>query len=200
MHDFHDQVDVLVGGGLFFGQALPTAGAGDHAAAGQLLVDAAALGVLDGGRATHHAARAVAGRAERLPHAALLAHQHPTGAAHVAGNDHRLADLLVGCGRLRMLGRKGPRRALAMHPYALAAARRPVCSSNLAMLCATSYTRLMPSSSQVRPNTVAKHSRACHMSSCRLHQAKFAAAHIAPMYCWPSGLSIGAQTSCRSGK
>ena len=49
--------------------------------------------MLDRGGAAHHAAGAVAGRAERLLHAARLADQHPTGPAHVAGDDHRLADL-----------------------------------------------------------------------------------------------------------
>jgi hypothetical protein len=38
-----------------------------------------------------------------------------------------------------------------------------------------------------------------HISNCRLHQAKFAAARIAPRYLSPAGLLTGAQTNCRSG-
>ena len=53
---------------------------------------------LDGGRAAHDAARTVAGRAEGPPHAARLAGQDPACPAHVAGNNHRLADLAIASG------------------------------------------------------------------------------------------------------
>ena len=57
----------------------------------------------------------------------------------------------------------------------------------------------MPSVSQGLPKTRAKTSRAWCVRSWRLHQAKLAAARIAPRYAWPSGLRTGAQASCESG-
>ena len=44
-------------------------------------------------------------------------------------------------------------------------------------------------------------SRACHISSCRLHQAKFAAARIAPRYCSPPGCRPGRRPAAgRAGR
>ena len=71
-------------------------------------------GELDGGRAAHHPPGAVAGRAERLRHAPRLAREDPAGRPHAAGDDHRLADRLIGAGDLGMTGREGPGRPLAM--------------------------------------------------------------------------------------
>ncbi len=155
---------------------------------GQLLVDAAACGVLDRGGAAHHAAGAVAGGAERLLHAARLADQHPTRPAHVAGNDDRLADLAISGRHLGMAGRKGPRRPLAVHPHPLALAVRPRALRTW-RCCGP---RRRPGSSAALATSgrrsSAKHSRACHISSCRLHQAKLAAApHRADVVAGPRG-------------
>src|SRR5262249_22975869 len=89
-------------------------GAGDDAFGFQLLVDATAGGVLDGGGTAHGPARAVAGCAGRLLHAPRLAHQHPAGPAHIARNDHPLADPAIHPGHLGVLRRKAPRRPLAV--------------------------------------------------------------------------------------
>src|SRR5690349_20353034 len=62
----------------------------------------------------------MAGRSKGLVHAALLADKHPAGPAHVAWNDHGLADFAVAAGNFRMVGRKGARGAFAVHPDALA--------------------------------------------------------------------------------
>lgn len=105
--DIDDEIDVFVSVGLLFGEAFPASGAGDDAFGGEFLVDAAALSVLDGGGAAHDAAGSVAGRAKGLLHAAGLAGEDPARAAHVAGNDHRLADAAIHRGDFGMVGREG---------------------------------------------------------------------------------------------
>ena len=137
--DVDDMIDVLVRRRLFLGQALLAARAGDDADRVELLVDAAARGQLDRRGAAHHPARPVAGRAERVLHAAGLSGQDPARRPHAAGDDHRLADRGVNRGNLGMAGREGARRPLAVDADLLAdAPSASMCSSNLAMLCATS--------------------------------------------------------------
>src|SRR5690606_28211016 len=113
-HLDHD-IDVLVGGRLLFRESLPGAGVSDDSVFAEFALDLPAVR-LAGGRATaQHAARTMAGAAERLLHAARLTDQHPTGPAHVTGNDDRLTDVRVGGRRLRMKRRKRPRRPPAVH-------------------------------------------------------------------------------------
>ena len=50
----------------------------------------------------------------------MLADKHPTGPAHVAGNNHGLADLAIAAGNLRMVRWKGACGAFAVDPDALA--------------------------------------------------------------------------------
>src|SRR5205823_8285861 len=110
--DLDDVVDVLVRLGLLLREPLAALGAGDDAPGLQFLIDLAVAGVLDGGGATHGPARAVAGGAEGAFHAARLADQDPGGAAHVAGDEDRLADAAVDGRHLGVSRREGPRRAL----------------------------------------------------------------------------------------
>src|SRR5262249_25517052 len=114
--DLDHVVHVLVRLGLLLREPPAALGPGDDALGLQLLVDLAAAGLGDGGGAAHGPAGAVAGGAERPLHAARLAHQHPAGPAHVAGDDDRLADLAVHRRHLRVVRREGPRRPLAVDP------------------------------------------------------------------------------------
>src|SRR6185503_17557273 len=77
MHHLDDVVDVLVCFGLLLRQALAALGASDDATRLQLLVDAAAAGVLDRSGAAHCPAGPVTGRAEGSLHAAGLTDQYP---------------------------------------------------------------------------------------------------------------------------
>src|SRR5437764_1029134 len=97
VYDLDHFIDILVRLGLFLRQAAVTLGARDDPAGLELLVDASAGRFLDGGSSAHGTAGAMAGRAEGLVHAPLLAHQDPAGPTHVAGNDHCLADRTVMC-------------------------------------------------------------------------------------------------------
>src|SRR5262249_21194977 len=117
--DVHDLIDILVRPGLFLREPLVRLGPGDDATALQLLVNSSPGGILHRRGPAHGPAGTVAGGAERLLHAAGLADEHPARPAHVAGDDHRLADLAVQRRDLRVVGREGPRRALAVHPDAL---------------------------------------------------------------------------------
>src|SRR5262249_7041303 len=119
MNDIDDVIDVLVRVRLLFREATAALRPRDDATRLQLLVDASAAGVLDRGSSAHLSPGAVAGRAERLLHAARLADQDPARSAHVARDDYRLADLLIHRRHLRVLRRKRPRRALAVHPQLL---------------------------------------------------------------------------------
>src|SRR6187431_304843 len=85
MHDFHYEINILVSVGLFFSQPFPTPRTSDNAFCRQLLIDAAALGVLHRRGATHEAPGAVTCGAKRLLHAATLADQDPACPPHVTG-------------------------------------------------------------------------------------------------------------------
>ena len=49
VYDVHDQVDIFVGGGLFFGQALPTARPGDDSMSSKFVVNVPSLGLANSG-------------------------------------------------------------------------------------------------------------------------------------------------------
>ena len=95
VYDVDNLVDVFVSVGLFFGEASPALGFGDDASRCQFAIDASPFGLFDGLSSAHQSARSVAGCAEGLLHASLLAGQHPARSAHVAGDKDRLTDLLV---------------------------------------------------------------------------------------------------------
>ena len=157
-------------------------------------------GVLDRGGAAHRPAGAVAGRAERLLHAARLADQHPARPAHVAGDDHRLADLAVQRRHLRMARRERPRRPLAMDPDLLLDAVDRVLlelGDVVAHVVDQVHLQLLPRSGRRRRRRprgpAASAAGGCTRRSWRPRAWR-------AMYCWPSGLSTGAQASCRSGR
>ena len=129
------------------------------------------------------------------------ADQHPLRAAHVAGDDDRLAD------------RRGTPPALPGGPAGKA--RVAPLRWTHTFFCLPSTVVLLElrdvvghvvergpcrRSSHGRPKTSANTSRACCISSWRLQKPKLAAARIAAMYLRPSGLSTGAQASWRSGR
>ena len=158
-------------------------------------------GVLDRRGAAHHPAGAVAGRAERLLHAARLADQHPAGAAHVAGDDHRLADLAVRGGRSPGARRERPAwRPCDGRRRVLRVAVDP-CAPRAWRCCGP---RRRPGSCPALPRAGRRHS-AKHLAGLPHQQLPVApgevgrGAHRARGSCWPSGLSTGAQASCRSG-
>src|SRR5207245_10895856 len=66
----------------------------------------------------HDAARAVTRRAEGLGHRARGAEEEEGVAAHVAGDDDRLAERAEMRGERRMARAEGARRALAVHAHA----------------------------------------------------------------------------------
>src|SRR2546425_633425 len=78
---------VFAGVRLPRGEPFPTAATRHNTALAQLVINPPALRHSHGGGAAHHTARPMAGAAERLLHAGLLAGEHPTRAAHVAGNE-----------------------------------------------------------------------------------------------------------------
>src|SRR6266446_8449508 len=114
MHNFDHVIDVLVGLWLFLCQTLVALGACNDAAGFEFLVNAPAGCLPDSSRPPHGAACPMTRRSKGLIHAPLLTDKHPTGPAHVAGNDHGLADLAIAAGNLRMVRRKGAGGAFAV--------------------------------------------------------------------------------------
>ena len=114
MGHFHHGFHVLVGLGDFFGHRGPARAPDNDALGLQFLDDVPAPGRFQGRLPGHLPARAVAGAAESFAKGLVRAHQHKGITPHVPGDEHRLARLLVGRGRLRVARGKGPGRTLAV--------------------------------------------------------------------------------------
>ena len=116
MDYLHHLADIFVCSRLFFCQTAAALGSGDDALSGQLLVDASTGRLTDRGCPAEYPAGTMTGRTKGLFHAALLAHQHPTGTSHVSWNQHGLTDRAVLRGNLAMVRWKGTSRTFAMDP------------------------------------------------------------------------------------
>jgi hypothetical protein len=119
VYHFHNVVNVLVRLRLLLRQTLAALGHGDDAAGFKFLVDLAAGSLFDRSSAAHGPARSVTRRAERALHTARSADKHPRCPTHVAGDNDRLARLLIRLRQLRMARRERTRRPFAMDPHLL---------------------------------------------------------------------------------
>src|SRR5262249_11372019 len=119
MNHIDHLVHILVRLRLFLRESLAALRPRNDAASLQFLVDAPPARVLHRCGSAHRPACSVARRAERPLHAARLTDQHPTRPAHVAGNDHWLADLAVHRRQFRMARRECSRRSLPVDPHPL---------------------------------------------------------------------------------
>jgi hypothetical protein len=72
VYDVYYEVDIFVGVGLFFGQALPTARAGDDSMSAQFVVNASSFSLANGGVPAEHATGAMTRAAKRVFHTGLL--------------------------------------------------------------------------------------------------------------------------------
>src|SRR5262249_29581681 len=119
MNHIDHLVHILVRLRLFLRESLAALRPRNDAASLQFLVDAPPARVLHRCGSAHRPACSVARRAERPLHAARLTDQHPTRPAHVAGNDHWLADLAVHRRQFRMARRECSRCSLPVDPHPL---------------------------------------------------------------------------------
>ena len=189
MDDFDHQVDILVRIGLFFGEAFPTAGLRDDAlgensrsmrrpwtaftAAVRLITRPApwqavpnVRSMLPGWPARIQLARPMSpGMMHRLADFC----DRPSGISGCPGGKARVAPLR--CTHTRFANAVDSRAARAWRCCGPRRRSNP-CPD-------------LPTSGRTCCENT---SRACHIRSCRLHQAKFAAARMAPRYCLPSVL------------
>ena len=98
VHHVDNQVDVFVSVGLLFSETSPALSFGDDTSCCEFSIDASSFGFFDSASSAHQSARSVTGRSESLLHTPRLTGQYPARSTHVAGNEDRLADLLVPLG------------------------------------------------------------------------------------------------------